>query len=253
MMLRDMGDADIEGTFADRLRSILPELDEADFERVDPPAALWERIEVAISSGEAPSPKEPPSRWSAGRTMVEYWIDANDVVIGVGQSWADFARDNDAGDLAALPTGCTLWDFFDSDQVRDLWRVLAQRVRSLQKEAELPLRCDAPDFRRWFDMTVTPEPDGRLHFRCSLVFEEARPPVSLLDPRSERDAGLQPVPLCGWCGRGQHGSGWLDIEELVRVERLLERESMPPISQGICGSCREEMSAELLVPGELSA
>ncbi|MDH3706532.1 MAG: hypothetical protein OES57_10735, partial [Acidimicrobiia bacterium] len=64
----------------------------------------------------------------------------------------------------------------------------------------------------------------------------------------ERDADARPIPLCSWCGRGQHADAWLDIEDLVRAGRLLERTSMPPISYGICATCRDEMSAELLVP-----
>lgn len=248
-MQRDVDDADDGAAVTDRIRLILSELEEADFERVDPPAELWDRIEASITSGPAMSPREPPSRELPASTVVEYWIDANDVVIDVGQSWADFARDNDAPELAVLPSDRTLWTYFDSDEVAELWRLLVERVRGLQKGAEVPLRCDAPDARRWFDMTITPEPDRRVHFRCVLVFEEARPPVSLLDLRSERDVDLQSVPLCSWCGRAQHGSRWLDIEELVQAARLFERVSMPPISHGICTSCRDEMSAELLVPG----
>ena len=225
-MPRDMDEA-VDDAVTDRIRSILSELEEADFERVDPPADIWERIEASIRSGPALSPREPPSREFPASTVVEYWIDANDVVIDVGQSWADFARDNDAPELAVLAVRPHPVDVLRQRRGRELWRLLVERVRALQKGAEVPLRCDAPDARRWFDMTITPEPDGRVHFRCVLVFEEARPPVSLLDPHSERDVGLQPVALCSWCGRAQHGSRWLDIEELVRAARLLERRRCP--------------------------
>lgn len=97
-------------------------------------------------------------------------------------------------------------------------------------------------------MTVTPEPDGGVLFRTVLVFEEVRPAVALLDPQAERDEAAPPVPICSWCGRGRHDDRWLDIEELLRAGRLLERSSMPPVSHGICAACREEMAAELLVP-----
>ena len=96
-------------------------------------------------------------------------------------------------------------------------------------------------------MTITPESNGRVHFRSVLAFDEARPSVSLLETNSKRDESLRPVPVCSWCGRGQHGSLWLDIEELVQAARPLEGASMPPICHGICASCRDEMSAQLLV------
>jgi len=245
---RDTDDASLDASVTDRIRSILSKLDEADLERLVPPADVWEGIEAAITSGSAMSRREPPSRDFAASTVVEYSIDANDVVIDVGESWADFARDNDAPELMALPSDRTLWTYFDSDDVKELWQLLVERVRAMQQGADVPLRCDAPNARRWFDMSITPESDGRVHFRCVLVFEDARPSVSLLDAHAARDVDLAPVPVCGWCGRAQHGSRWLDIEELVRAARLLERSSMPPISHGICTSCREEMSAELLVP-----
>jgi hypothetical protein len=248
-MPRDTHDAAVDASVIDRIRSILSELEEADFELHDPPADVWEGIEASITLGPAPPRSEPTSRDSPASTVVEYSIDANDVVIDVGQSWADFARDNDAPELVVLPSDRTLWTYFDNDEIKELWRLLVERVRALQQGAEVPLRCDAPDARRWFEMSITPEPDGGVHFRCVLVFEEARPSVSLLDTQSERDVDLEPVPLCSWCGRAQHGSRWLDIEEFVQAARLLERSSMPPISHGICASCRDEMSAELLVLG----
>jgi hypothetical protein len=250
-MQRDMDDSGPDAPLTDRIRWIVSQVEESDFERVDPPADLWERIEASITSDPAMSPREAPSREVPASLVVEYWIDAKDVVTDVGQSWAHFAHDNDAPELAVPAPDRTLWTYFNNDETRELWQLLVERVRALQKRAHVPLRCDAPHARRWFDMTITPESNGRVHFRSVLAFEEARPPVSLLDSHSERDEGLRAIPLCSWCGRGQHDSLWLDIEELVQVARLLERASMPPISYGICASCRDEMSAELLVPSEV--
>ncbi|MFT7473974.1 MAG: hypothetical protein ACI81L_000890 [Verrucomicrobiales bacterium] len=240
---------DVDAALAGRIRRILSEVEEADFERVEPPVDVWEGIEASIRSDPGPlSPKEPLYRVYPASTVVEYWIDADDAVTDVGRSWADFAHDNDAPELAVPAPGRALWTYFDNEEIREGWQLLVERVRALQEGAQVPLRCDAPHARRWFDMTITPEPNGRVHFRSVLVFEEARPTVSLLDPHSERDDGLRPVALCSWCGQGQHGSLWLDIEELVQTALLLERVLMPPISHGICGSCRDEISAELLVP-----
>ena len=106
-----------------------------------------------------------------------------------------------------------------------------------------------PHARRSFDTTIMPEPNSRVDFWCALTFEESRPPVAILDPQSDRDDRAQPVAVCSWCGRGHHGSAWLDIEELVHTAQLLERASMPAISYGICAGCRDEMAAAVLVLG----
>jgi hypothetical protein len=247
-MQGDVDGASVDAALTERIERILSEIDESDFERIEPPADLWARIRGAITADPALAPKEPPFRAAASNAGVEYWIDADDVVTDVGQRWAAFARDNSAPELAVPAPDRTLWSYFDHDEIRELWQLLVSRVRTLRRPATVPLRCDAPHARRWFELTVTPEADGRVHFRSVLAFEEDRPAVRLLDPGCERDDRAEPVQLCSWCGRGRHGDTWLDIEELVRATRLLESESLPPISNGVCGACRDEMSAELLVP-----
>ena len=238
-----------DGATTARIRSILSQMEKSNNERFDPPTDLWDRIEVSIAAdATAILARRPPSRVVPATTVVEYRIDASDNIIDVGRNWADFARENDAPEIANPAPDRTLWTYFENDEIRDLWQLLVERVRALRTVAEVPFRCDAPHARRWFDMMITPESDGGIHFQCVLAFEEQRSPVPLLDRRSERDDGLRPVPLCGWCGRGQLGSRWLEVEELLQTTRLLEQILMPPISHGICPSCRAEMSAELLVP-----
>lgn len=248
MMARDAHDAAAGASDADEIASILSELEDADVRRFDPPDDVWAGIEAAIAAQPTPSPGEPGSIDAPMGTVVEYSIDADDVVIAVGRNWAGFARDNDAPELVAPPFDRTLWSYFDNDETADVWRLLVERVRARQQEAEVPLRCDAPHARRWLKMSIAPEPDGRVQFRCELVFEEPRQPVSLLDPGSARDVALQPVALCDWCARVQDGDRWVAIEQFVHDSRLLERSSLPPLAHGICSSCRDQMSAELLVP-----
>ena len=71
---------------------------------------------------------------SRASTVVEYSIDGNDVVVSVGQSWADFARDNHAPELVVPPSNRTLWTYFESDEVKELWRLLVERVRAVAAE-----------------------------------------------------------------------------------------------------------------------
>jgi len=250
----DGDDADIDAVDMERMRRLLSEEDGANSPLLDPPPPIWEAIQAGIRAEPAAvppqpdlPPKEPPFRRPPLPLVVEYRIDDDDMVAQVGRDWADFARDNDAPQLAVPTSDRTLWSYIDNDEIREMWQLLVGRVRATQTEARVPFRCDAPHARRWFEMAIVPEADNHVRFRSVLIYADWRPPVALLDLYSERDAGAQPVVVCSWCGRGQHGSGWLDIEELVEVDRLLERASMPPISHGICGSCRDEMAAELLV------
>lgn len=231
---------------SDRVESILAEIDAADTQLVQPPADLWTRIEAAAG---ARSPKEAPRRAPGAPTVVEYRIDAADVVVEVGQGWAGFARDNDAAELAAVAPQRTLWSYFDDAETRELWRLVVEGVRTTGSGVEVPLRCDGPEARRWFELQITPGPDRGVRFRCVLAFEEARSSVPLLDVHATRDTDLPAVPLCSWCGRAEHGGEWLAVEDLVRSARLFERSALPPVAHGICESCRSDMAADLLVPG----
>ena len=247
----DIGSADIE-----RIRRLLSEVDGTNQPLLAPPPEIWDAIQAEItqestaeSTQPALPPKEPPSRVAPLSLVVEYRIDGDDIVSQVGRDWADFARDNDAPELAVQKSDRTLWSYIDDNEIRELWQLLVRRVRTTRSEVHVPFRCDAPHARRWFDMTIVPEADNRVLFRSVLVYADWRPPVALLDRYSERDPTAQPVVVCSWCGRGRHGPQWLDIEDLVRADRLLERTSMPPISHGICAACRDDMSAELFGAG----
>ena len=219
-----------------RLMSVMCTLHAEDFERFDPPVDLWDRISASVASTRTPG------------MVVEYWIGADDVAFATGDGWVEFARDNGAPELVDLAPGRTLWSHFDGDEVRDLWQAVVARVRAQLSEATVPLRCDGPDMRRWFEMTITPGDNQTVRFRSALVFEEPRPTVAMLDWQTERDGSAPAVSVCSWCGQADDGSQWVGIEELVRHLRLLEKTVMPPIAHGICPSCRDLMSAELLVP-----
>lgn len=226
----------------ERIASVLRAPAQGDL--LDPPAWLWDRIAAEVAH-------EPVSAQAGAGTVVEYRIDRNDVVVTVGEDWERFAADNSAPDLGELPAGRTLWSYFDHDDVRTVWQLLVSRVRSQQAEASVPLRCDAPDLRRWFELTVTPEADGAVRFRCVLVFEEPRPAVALLADEVQRDVAVPAVPVCSWCGDAHDGASWAPVEVVVRNLRLLE-DRLPAIDHGICPSCRSSMTAELAVTAPAS-
>ncbi len=238
-MTPDREHSSVEPDPLSRLDELLRGIDAADFELVEPPQGLWDRIAASV----APSADETRE---ASPSVVEYSIDADDVVITRDQGWAAFARQNDAPELVAMDSSRTIWSYFGSDEIRDIWRLLIERVREAGQEARIPFRCDAPDMRRWYEMTLTPEDHRVVRFRSVLVFEEARDTIPLLAPDTDRDVDAAPIPVCSWCGQGNDGTRWIDIEDLARDRRLLESQ-VPSISYGICPTCRDLMSADLLV------
>ncbi len=230
-------DDEIAASELARLRRAAAALGPEDFERLEPPGRVWDRIVTAVgATGET-------------TTTVEYVVDADDVVVAVGGDWAQFARENQAEGLTEGWRGRRLWDSVGDEDLRDVWRLLVSTVRSRRADLTVPFRCDAPRARRWFEMTVSVDEHDHVRFRSALVREEPRSPVALLDRGAERDPELEPVAVCSWCARGSLDGTWRDLDQLVAESGLLAQVPLPTVSYGICASCRDRMSGELLVDG----
>lgn len=173
------------------------------------------------------------------REPTEYVVDDRDRIVSVNPAWSAFARENGAADLAEGATlGRPLWEFISGHEVRNLYRALLVRVRSIGLAADIPFRCDAPDERRFMHLTVsTVDPvlhPGWLAFSARLERSESRDWIALLASRRlsaavELQATLQ---MCSWCKRAMCGD-WLDLEVAMEKCALLLA-ALPPISHGIC-------------------
>jgi len=234
---------------------ILKSMDATDEPRFEPPHDLWQRIATSlaalqVSGTRANRTAEAPSvsiEDDGAGTVIAYRIDADDVVIATGGDWAAFARANGAPELTGpLPRTCTLWDSFADPDIREVWRLVIGHARSHGRAITVPFRCDAANARRWFEMTVTPQSDGHVDFRSIVTFEMSREPVTLLDIGAPRDDAALPIDVCSWCANAHDGDDWLDVESFMQASRLLEQPLLPSISYGICPTCREQMSIDLL-------
>ncbi len=177
--------------------------------------------------------------------IVEYRIDALDVLVDVGQGWATFARENDAPDLARPPRDRTLWSYVAGDDVAEVWRLLVARARSDAVAPRVRVRCDAPAVRRWFDITLTVEEASAVRFRSVQIGEQDRPPVPLIDLVARRDPSAPLVRVCSWCSRFADGQGWTPVERYVAEHQLLERSMLPGISHTICPDCEARAFGDL--------
>lgn len=183
--------------------------------------------------------------------IVEYAIDANDQLISVGADWSTFAADNGAPELAQPPLGRSLWSFIRTGGADEVWHLLVTRARDADKPIELSCRCDAPETRRWFAMTLTASADRTLWFRSVLLRAEQRVPVpfrlmSLWQESSAHRSAPQ-VVVCGWCARWVGGGRWMEIEEYLSTTSLLERSELPTVAYGICPDCEDQLFSEVLL------
>jgi hypothetical protein len=175
---------------------------------------------------------------------IVYHIDGSDRLCEVSAAWAQFALANDGA--ALMPDrvlGRLLWDFIEDTNLRELYRQMIQRVRS-GYPVRFDYRCDAPEWRRQFRMTIRTAADGTVEFLSQLRWKEQRPRVDMLDvkmPRSEHW-----VRVCGWCQNVALPEGnWLPVEVVVEQLGLLAGEALPKLTHGICPPCQSGVIAQL--------
>jgi hypothetical protein len=176
-------------------------------------------------------------------TLYVHRIDADDVIVFLGDEWRDFARANGAPGLVEAE-GRSLWDFVVGPEVRDVYRHMLDRVREDGGSIAFPYRCDSPALRRFLEMEIVPARRGEVEFRSRLVAVDERPGlVALLTTEAREPASSRLVVSCSWCRRFRLESGWVEAEEAIRELGLFGGVPAPKISHGICEDCARRFSA----------
>jgi len=172
----------------------------------------------------------------------DYRVDAGDRIRFVSDAWIRFARDNGAPELDRDTVyGISIWRFIDGAQARHLYRLLFERARCALGVYTVPFRCDGPHVRRRMELTIEGHADGSVHLSSTLLAEEPRAPVTLLDPDTLRGAEL--LHMCSWCKRVLvEGLGWMEIEDAVARLGLF-RAPVPRVTHGVCSACTELLEA----------
>jgi hypothetical protein len=174
-------------------------------------------------------------------TGLNYVIDEDDRLVRASDGYFSFARENGWTGVDAS-IGRSLWDFVAGEQPRTLLRILLRRVREMDREIELPFRCDSPGVRREMEVRIASTPSGRaVLFQTRLRSEVAREFQPLLDPKAR--TGGAPIEMCSWCDRFQVAGAWVEVEEAAARLMLFQRGDPPAISHSICHECSERLLA----------
>lgn len=176
-------------------------------------------------------------------SQIEYRITADDLVDQVGEGWVEFARLNGSDTLTSEAVlGRSLWTFIGGVETRELYRHIVRRARETGRQLRLPFRCDAPGCRRWLELIITPEPDGRVGFVSRTLREETREHVKILD--RAREAGLELLRMCSVCKKVEVEDVWMEVEDAIMKLGLTEQAKPPGLTHGFCPSCGESYARE---------
>lgn len=167
-----------------------------------------------------------------------YVIDKDDRIISVSDNWLTFAQENNAAETCHPNKiiNKSLWHFIDGIETTQLYKLILNNVRKQNKSITLPYRCDAPDKRRYLELTITPIQLQCIEFISCIVHEEPRAPIAVLNPNRARSADF--IKICSLCKKVElPQKAWTEVENAVIALRLFENDTMPQLSHGLCPEC----------------
>ncbi|MRR07158.1 MAG: hypothetical protein EG828_09465 [Deltaproteobacteria bacterium] len=167
-----------------------------------------------------------------------YVIDRLDRIISVSDNWLLFAQENQAGESCHpdVIVNRSIWDFIDGIETRQFYEIILQTVRAKKKVVVLPFRCDAPNKRRYLELTITPLQEDQIVFSSNTVHEEFRDTVDILEVNLPRSDEL--ITMCSMCKKvALPENAWVEVEAAVVSLKLFEKNKLPRISHGICSGC----------------
>jgi hypothetical protein len=175
-----------------------------------------------------------------------YRIDKNDIIMSVSDNWQSFAIKNLCADTCspARVVGSSLWIFISDRETRHLYEIILKRVRERRKPARLRFRCDAPNIRRFLELSVLPLKDEAVEFRSQIIRTETREPVSLLKNDIKRTEEL--ICICSMCKKiAISNTAWVEIEDAINTLKLFDQERLPQLTHGLCPPCYNDALAVL--------
>lgn len=163
-----------------------------------------------------------------------YVVDGQNRIVSVGSEWDQFALENDApGATSARVIGREVWDFIEGDNTRAYLFGVLQTCRMEQQLFSILYRCDGPDMRRLFWLTVWPSPDHSLTLGSMLVHSVASHPTATAGAFDT----FYDTTRCSICCAFQIGEKWIDLRTPKDPGNFAK-------SYSICPSCIKDADQE---------
>ena len=171
-----------------------------------------------------------------------YQIDQDDVITEIDGGWDEFALSN-AGEkaLRSQMLGTKLFSSIQNAETISLYQQINDEVRATGDPVSLPFRCDSPECKRLFQLSVLPTEHDGLTFHSRMHSDVTRLyPLHVLSREREHD-GLS-IPMCSICKCIQaYPPTWSDLDEGIRSLNHINP-PYPKLHQTICPDCAQSIS-----------
>jgi hypothetical protein len=140
--------------------------------------------------------------------------------------------------------GKSLFEFVTGSGNQSVFEAIVDKLRKNGRPFSFPIRCDAPDTRRYLDIRLHPALNGSIIFESHVLKEEKRAPMEILNP--DRPKSKEQVVICGWCKKLRlPQENWVEIEDAVNAGLLDTSGLLPDVSHGMCVACYDKTMQDL--------
>jgi hypothetical protein len=169
--------------------------------------------------------------------IYRYSVDAADVIDFVDRWWLAFATENGGAGLEeASVVGHTIWEFIADAPSRKLYREIHEHVRKTGRAIEVPFRCDSPALRRYMQLTIRRQGQGRLLYESRVIRTAPQRCLAVLDRSTKRSSSF--LTMCSFCKRSLiEPSGWLEMEDIALRLKMDDQATVPELRYTVCPEC----------------
>jgi len=180
---------------------------------------------------------------TSGQAVFEYRLSPDDAIAFVSDQWLAFARENGAGNLSAEAVlGRSIWDFIADQPTRDFYRQVFSSVRTTDRPAVVPFRCDSPTLRRFMRLEVRHQVGCGIKLKSILVRAEPCERRQVLD--GETPPCDRRITMCSCCKQVLiEPLGWVSLDAANHHPHVCPDDHRPSIRYEVCPACDALASA----------
>ena len=162
--------------------------------------------------------------------------DAGEVITIVDRDWSPVLKNGRNDSLSECTDNCNLRNHISGPEIQHLLNVVFERVQASQTPIDFLYCCDTNGVRRYMMLEIVPVDSRVVVLRSRTLLKDQREYVPSSGESTESPGEL--LRMCSWCKK-LHTDSWVDVEDAIRLYRLLEHKNVPLISHTICEGCRD--------------
>lgn len=168
--------------------------------------------------------------------LLEFSVDANNVIIAINGRWDEFADANDAPQLKKQHVvGKSLFDYISGNVTRQFVQNLLDIVRQKNTNICFDYRCDAPNLRRYLQMRLMANEHGEVRISNYQLHTEPRVVPVFFIRSNQRDRHTR--VRCSICNLLKQAEQWVEAESLQTDKKPLTLS----VIYGVCPSCQLQL------------